>query len=166
MVAEPGKEVLPCKTHPVSDTNSIIANRAVTAVQASALAVVVAAAAALVYLVTSQIGYVRLIADERPAIARAESANIDLQDGVADLRHRFAVTTPDLAVAENRLLAPSAANTNRPRRDSAGSSSCRSPKTPQPPELAAEVGSVEPMLSEPAPSEVNRSFPLPECTTH
>ena len=124
----------------------------------NSLLVVVAAAAALVYLGISQIGYARLIADERPAIARAESANVDLQDDVANLRDRFAVSTPDLAVEENRLLAPRGQHESTKAR-LRGLEQLSSPKTPQPPELAAEVGSVKPMLSEPASSEANHAHP-------
>ena len=73
------------------------------AVQSCALAIVVAAATALVYLGISQIGYVRLVGDERSALARVESANVDLQNDVANLRDRLAVTTRGRAVAEDRV---------------------------------------------------------------
>jgi hypothetical protein len=71
-------------------------------VQGSALAAVIAATAALGYLGINQIGYVRLVGDQKSAVARAERANIDLQDDIANLRDRLAITARDRAVAEDR----------------------------------------------------------------
>jgi len=65
----------------------------------------VVAVTALAYLGISRLGYVRLIGVEQLALARAESANIDLQDDVANLRDRLASTSRDRASAEDRLSA-------------------------------------------------------------
>ena len=64
-------------------------------VQCSALAAVIAATAALGYLGINQIGYVRLVGDQKLAVARGERANIDLQDDIANLRDRLAITARD-----------------------------------------------------------------------
>ena len=75
------------------------------AVQVFAVVSLVAAVIGLGYLAISRIGYVRLVGVEQSALARAESANIDLQDDVAKLRDRLASTSRDRATAEDRLTA-------------------------------------------------------------
>jgi septal ring factor EnvC (AmiA/AmiB activator) len=131
--------------HPVSNSNSIVANRSVT-VQASALAALVTAATAFAYLGISQIGYVRLVGNKESAVARMERANVDLQDNVANLRDRLAASARDRAMAEDRLSAlANEANTLRglPRidrdetlRDRAEGLGARD----APPEQATEAG--------------------------
>src|SRR5215813_10560351 len=128
------------------------------AVQASALATLVTAAAALAYLGISQIRYIRLVGDEESTVARMERANIDLQDSVANLGDRLAASARDRAVVEDRLSAlANEANTLRGQLELtemklvAIEQNTSDRKTP-PPEQAAEAARVEP-----APSQSARS---------
>jgi murein DD-endopeptidase MepM/ murein hydrolase activator NlpD len=128
------------------------------AVQASALAALVAAATAFAYLGISQIGYVRLIGDKESAVVRMERANVDLQDNVANLRDRLAASARDRAMAEDRLSA--LANETNTLRDQLELTETKlvtieqeaSEREPPPPEQAAEAGPVEPVPSQPTPS--------------
>src|SRR5215831_18495787 len=74
-------------------------------IQALALTAFVVAAVALAYLGVNQIGYVRLIGNEKLAVAHVERANAGLQDDLAKLRDRLAAADRDRAVAEDRLSA-------------------------------------------------------------
>jgi murein DD-endopeptidase MepM/ murein hydrolase activator NlpD len=129
------------------------------AVQASALAALVAAATALAYLGISQIGYVRLIGDKETAVARMERANVDLQDNVANLRDRLAASTRDRAMAEDRLSAlANETNTLRGQLELTETKLVAieqkaSERETQPLDQAAEAGPVEPVPSQPTPSE-------------
>ena len=131
------------------------------AVQASALTAVIVSAAALIYLGISQIHYVRLIGDEKSAVARTEIANVNLQVDVADLRDRLAFSARDRAVAEDRLSAlASQADALRRQLESTetrlhGLEQELSQREAQPPELAAEARPVEPAQAELAPSEAD-----------
>jgi murein DD-endopeptidase MepM/ murein hydrolase activator NlpD len=128
------------------------------AVQASALAALVAAATAFAYLGISQIGYVRLIGDKESAVARMERANVDLQDNVANLRDRLAASARDRAMAEDRLSA--LANETNTLRDQLELTETKlvaieqkaSEREP-PPEQATEAAPIEPGQSQPTPSE-------------
>jgi len=75
------------------------------AIQVSAVVSLVAVVTALVYLGISRVSYVRLVGVEQSALARAESANIDLQDDVANLRDQLAKTSRERTTAEDRLSA-------------------------------------------------------------
>jgi murein DD-endopeptidase MepM/ murein hydrolase activator NlpD len=128
------------------------------AVQASALAALVAAATAVAYLGISQIGYVRLVGDKESAVARMERANVDLQDNVANLRDRLVASARDRAMAEDRLSAL-ANETNTPRDQLELTETKlvaieeKALEREPPPEPAAEPGPVEPVPSQPTPSE-------------
>lgn len=83
-----------------------------------------------------------------------------------NLRDRLAVTARDLAVAESRLLAiADEADILRGQLESTETrlrglkQQLSERETPQPSELAAKVRPVEPVLSEPAPSEANPAHP-------
>jgi len=131
------------------------------AVQACALAIVVAAATALVYLGISQIGYVRLVGNERSALARAESANVDLQDDVANLRDKLAVTTRDRSVAEDRVsVLARQADALRGQLESTetrlhGLEQKLAEREAPPSDPVAEAGQAQLVQSESAPPEAN-----------
>jgi murein DD-endopeptidase MepM/ murein hydrolase activator NlpD len=134
-------------------------------VQGSVLAGVTAIAAALVYLGVSQIGYISLVGKEEMAVARVESANVDLQDDVAALRDRLAVAARDRAAAEDRLSRlTSQADELRGQLELtetkilALEQKASEHETP-PPEQTSEATLVEPALSRPAPSEANPEQP-------
>jgi len=136
------------------------------AVQASALAAAVSAGVALAYLGISQIGYIRLLGDEQRVIARAESANVDLQDDVASLRDRLAVAARDRAVAEDRISAlASEAGTLRDqlelieRKLIAIEQKASERQTLRTTEQATEAGPVEPVPSQLTPSEATPAHP-------
>ena len=141
------------------------------AVQASALTAVIVSAAALIYLGIGQIHYVRLVGDEKSAVARTEIANVNLQVDVADLRDRLAFSARDRAVAEDRLSAlASQADALRRQLESTetrlhGLEQELSQREAQPPELAAEARPVEPAQAELAPSDpANREGSAPEIS--
>jgi murein DD-endopeptidase MepM/ murein hydrolase activator NlpD len=131
------------------------------AVQVSAVVSLVAAVTALVYLGTSRIGYVGLVGFEQSALARAESANIDLQDDVANLRDQLASTSRDRAAAADRLSA--LAGQTETLRGELASTEARlrgleqtlSEREASRPEPEAEAGTVQPAPPEAAPSPGN-----------
>jgi len=131
------------------------------AVQACALATLVAAATALVYLGISQIGYVRLISNERSALARVESANVDLEDNVANLRDRLAITTRGRAVAEDRVsVLARQADALRGQLESTetklhGVEQMLAERQAPPPDPVAKAGPAQFVQSESAPPEAN-----------
>jgi murein DD-endopeptidase MepM/ murein hydrolase activator NlpD len=126
------------------------------------LAAVTAATAALGYLGINQIGYIRLVGDQKSAVARAERANIDLQDDIANLRDRIGITARDHAVAEDRAsVLASQVDTLRGQLKLT-ETRLRGLKlkiservTTQPSEQAAKARPVERVLSESNPSEAN-----------
>jgi murein DD-endopeptidase MepM/ murein hydrolase activator NlpD len=135
-------------------------------VQGSVLAGVAAIAAALVYLGVSQIGYIRLVDKEELAVARVESANVDLQGDVAALRDRLAVAARDRAAAEDRLSRlTSQADELRGQLELtetkllALEQKASERETAPPPEQTSEARLLEPPLSRPAPSEANPEQP-------
>jgi len=126
------------------------------------LAAVIAATAALGYLGINQIGYVRLVGDQKSAVARAERANIDLQDDIANLRDRLAFTARDRAVAEDRAsVLASQLDTLRGQLELTETrlrgleQKISERKTTQLSEQAAEARPVERVLSESNLSEAN-----------
>ena len=131
------------------------------AVQVSAVVSLVAAVIGLGYLAISRIGYVRLVGVEQSALARAERANIDLQDDVATLRDRLAGTSRERATAEDRLSA--LAGQTETLRGELASTEARlrgleqtlSEREASHPEPAAEAGTVQPAPPEAAPSRAN-----------
>ena len=134
--------------------------------QALASVAALAVAAALVYLGVSHIGYVRLIGKEELAVARAESANVDLQDDVARLRDRLAVAARDRTAAQDRLsvlanqadaLRSELESTETKLRQFEQKFSEREPLQPQ--EAIPEAGPVEPVVSQPTPSETKPAHP-------
>ena len=131
------------------------------AVQAGALAIVAAAVTALVYLGISQVGYARLVGDERSALARVESANVDLQDDVANLRDRLAITTSDRAVAEDQVsVLARQADTLRGQLESTETrlhdlEQRLAEREASPSETVAEAGPAQLVESESAPSEAH-----------
>jgi murein DD-endopeptidase MepM/ murein hydrolase activator NlpD len=129
-------------------------------VQASALVLAVAVTAVLANLGISQIGYVRFVSDEELAISRAENANVDLQDDVARLRDKLAVTVRDRAAAKEQLSAvANQADAVRGQLELtemkllALEQRASNREVPQAQERTSEIGTVEPMLSEPTTSE-------------
>lgn len=62
-------------------------------------------AVALSFFGVTRIGYDRVVADEEAAVARAETANADLQDELSGLRDKLAVVIHDREQAETRSSA-------------------------------------------------------------
>lgn len=73
--------------------------------QAVLLSAVLVGAAALCYLGISRSGYKRLAADQQAAVARAETANADLQDDIAGLQNKLTDLGTDRDQAESRVAA-------------------------------------------------------------
>jgi murein DD-endopeptidase MepM/ murein hydrolase activator NlpD len=136
------------------------------AVQAPTFAAVVAVVGALAYFGASHFAYVRLVGDEELAVARAESANVELQDDVANLRDRLAAALRDRAVAEDRLSTlASQADTLRGQLEFTAMTlhgleqKLSEREALQPPEQAAAAKLGEPVLPEPTPSGANPGHP-------